>query len=165
MISRVRQRITPHLWYATGAEEAARFYASIFPDSRVNRATPLPVDSPSGPAGSVKMVDFTLFGQPFQAISAGPLDPFNHAISLVVACDDQAELDRYWNALLAGGQAEQCGWLKDKYGLSWQIVPARLAEMMEDADPAKARRVAQAILKMVKLDIAGLEAAFAGRSA
>ncbi len=165
MISRVRQRITPHLWYATGAEEAARFYASIFPDSRVNRVTPLPVDSPSGPAGSVKMVDFTLFGQPFQAISAGPLDPFNHAISLVVACDDQAELDRYWNALLAGGQAEQCGWLKDKYGLSWQIVPARLAEMMEDADPAKARRVAQAILKMVKLDIAGLEAAFAGRSA
>jgi predicted 3-demethylubiquinone-9 3-methyltransferase (glyoxalase superfamily) len=165
MTSKVRQRITPHLWYAKEAEEAARFYASIFPDSRVNRVTPLPVDSPSGPAGAVKMVDFTLFGQPFQAISAGPLDPFNHAISLVVACDDQAELDRYWNALLAGGKAEQCGWLKDKYGLSWQIVPARLGEMMEDSDPAKARRVAQAILKMVKLDIAGLEAAFAGRSA
>jgi len=165
MTSKVRQRITPHLWYAKEAEEAARFYASIFPDSRVNRVTPLPVESPSGPAGSVKMVDFTLFGQPFQAISAGPLDPFNHAISLVVACDDQAELDRYWNALLAGGKAEQCGWLKDKYGLSWQIVPARLGEMMEDSDPAKARRVAQAILKMAKLDIAGLEAAFAGRSA
>jgi len=165
MTSKVRQRITPHLWYAKEAEEAARFYASIFPDSRVNRVTPLPVESPSGPAGSVNMVDFTLFGQPFQAISAGPLDPFNHAISLVVACDDQAELDRYWNALLAGGKAEQCGWLKDKYGLSWQIVPARLGEMMEDADPAKARRVAQAILKMAKLDIAGLEAAFAGRSA
>ena len=165
MTSKVRQRITPHLWYAKEAEEAARFYASIFPDSRVNRVTPLPVESPSGPAGSVNMVDFTLFGQPFQAISAGPLDPFNHAISLVVACDDQAELDRYWNALLAGGKAEQCGWLKDKYGLSWQIVPARLGEMMEDSDPAKARRVAQAILKMVKLNIAGLEAAFAGRSA
>jgi len=165
MTSKVRQRITPHLWYAKEAEEAARFYASIFPDSRVNRVTPLPVESPSGPAGSVNMVDFTLFGQPFQAISAGPLDPFNHAISLVVACDDQAELDRYWNALLAGGKAEQCGWLKDKYGLSWQIVPARLGEMMEDSDPAKARRVAQAILKMAKLDIAGLEAAFAGRSA
>jgi predicted 3-demethylubiquinone-9 3-methyltransferase (glyoxalase superfamily) len=165
MTSKVRQRITPHLWYAKEAEEAARFYASIFPDSRVNRVTPLPVESPSGPAGSVNMVDFTLFGQPFHAISAGPLDPFNHAISLVVACDDQAELDRYWNALLAGGKAEQCGWLKDKYGLSWQIVPARLGEMMEDSDPAKARRVAQAILKMGKLDIAGLEAAFAGRSA
>jgi len=163
MSPKVRQKITPHLWYAKEAEEAARFYASIFPDSRVDRVVPLPVESPSGPAGSVKMVDFTLFGQPFQAISAGPLDPFNHAISFVVSCDDQAELDRYWNALLVGGSVEQCGWLKDKYGLSWQIVPARLAEMMEGADPEKTRRVAEAILKMVKLDIAALEAAFAGR--
>jgi predicted 3-demethylubiquinone-9 3-methyltransferase (glyoxalase superfamily) len=152
-----------HLWYAKEAEEAARFYASIFPDLRVDRVTPLPVDSPSGPAGSVKMVEFTLFGQPFLAISAGPLDPFNHAISFVVSCDDQAELDRYWNALLKGGSAEQCGWLKDRYGLSWQIVPARLGEMMADPDRQKARRVGEAMLKMVKLDIAALEAAYKGR--
>src|SRR5213082_2640587 len=112
-------KIFPHLWYAKEAEEAARFYASIFPDSRVDRVTPLPVDSPSGPAGSVKLVEFTLFGQPFMAMSAGPLDPFNHAISFVVNCDDQAELDRYWNALLEGGKAEACGWLKDRYGVSW----------------------------------------------
>ncbi len=117
-------KIFPHLWYAKEAEEAAHFYASIFPDSRVDRVTPLPTDTPSGPAGSVKVVDFTLFGQRFQAITAGPLDPFNHAISLVVMCDDQAELDRYWNALLEGGTAEACGWLRDKYGVSWQIVPA-----------------------------------------
>jgi predicted 3-demethylubiquinone-9 3-methyltransferase (glyoxalase superfamily) len=163
MTSKVRQKITPHLWYAKEAEEAARFYASIFPDSRVDRVTPVPADTPSGPAGSVKVVEFTLFGQPFQAISAGPLDPFNHAISFVVSCDDQAEVDRYWNALLKGGSAEQCGWLKDKYGLSWQIVPARLDEMMVDPDREKARRATEAMLKMVKLDIAALETAFRGR--
>src|SRR5687768_18592455 len=116
-------KIYPHLWYTKEAEEAARFYASIFPDSRVDRVTPLPVDSPSGPAGTVKVVDFTLFGQRFQAITAGPLDPFNHAISMVVSCEDQAELDRYWNGLLEGGKAEACGWLRDRYGVSWQIVP------------------------------------------
>ena len=112
------QKITPFLWYAKEAEEAAAFYASIFPDSRVVRVTALPTESPSGPPGSVKIVEFMLFGQPFMAMSAGPLDPFNHAISFVVNCDDQAELDRYWNALLEGGAAEQCGWLKDRYGLS-----------------------------------------------
>lgn len=156
-----RQKITPHLWYAKEAEEAARFYASIFPDSRVDRVTALPADSPSGPAGSVKVVEFTLFGQPFMAISAGPLDPFNHAISFVVNCDDQAEVDRYWDVLLkGGGSPEQCGWLKDKYGVSWQIVPAVLGDMMIDPDREKARRVAEAMLKMVKLDIAGLKAAY-----
>jgi predicted 3-demethylubiquinone-9 3-methyltransferase (glyoxalase superfamily) len=117
-------KIFTFLWYATGAEEAARFYASIFPDSRVDRVTPLPADSPSGPAGSVELIEFTLCGQSFLAISAGPLDPFNHAISLHVTCEDQAELDRYWNALLEGGAAEQCGWVKDRYGVSWQIAPA-----------------------------------------
>src|SRR4030095_7919880 len=99
-------------------EQAAQFYASIFPDSHVDRVTAMPSDSPSGPAGSVKVVEFTLFGQAFLAISAGPLDPFNHAISFVVNCDNQAELDRYWNALLDGGSAEKCGWLKDRFGLS-----------------------------------------------
>lgn len=154
-------KIYPHLWYATEAEEAARFYASLFPDSRVDRITPLPSDSPSGPAGSVSIVDFTLFGQRFQAISAGPHDAFNDAISLVIACDDQAELDRYWNALLEGGGREQaCGWLVDRFGLRWQIVPAVLDEMMRDDDPARIKKVADAMLKMVKLDIAALEAAY-----
>lgn len=160
------QKIIPHLWYAREAEEAARFYASIFPDSRVDRVTALPADTPSGPAGSVAVVEFTLFGQPFMAISAGPLDPFNHAISFVVACDDQAEVDRYWDALLQdGGAPEQCGWLKDRYGLSWQIVPAVLGEMINDPDRRKARQVAEAMLKMVKLDVAGLKAAYAGHQA
>jgi predicted 3-demethylubiquinone-9 3-methyltransferase (glyoxalase superfamily) len=158
-----RPRIVPHLWYVREAEEAARFYVSIFPDSRIDRVTALPIDSPSGPAGSVGVVEFTLFGQAFRAISAGPLDAFNHSISFMVDCDDQAELDRIWNALLNGGTAEQCGWLKDKYGVSWQIVPAKLCDMLADADRAKARRAAEAMLKMVKLEIAPIERAFAGR--
>ena len=157
-----KQKITPFLWYAKEAEEAAAFYASVFPDSRVIRVTSLPSESPSGPPGSVKIVEFVLFGQPFTAMSAGPLDPFNHAVSFVVNCDDQAELDRYWNALLEGGSAEQCGWLKDRFGLSWQIVPTVLDEMMADPDRAKAKRASDAMLKMVKIDIAALKAAFAG---
>jgi predicted 3-demethylubiquinone-9 3-methyltransferase (glyoxalase superfamily) len=162
VITRPIQKITPHLWYATEAEEAARFYAEIFPDSRVDRVTTLPTDSPSGPAGSVKVVELTLCGQSFIAMSAGPLDPFNHAISFAVTCEDQAEVDRYWDALLKGGAPEQCGWLKDRFGVSWQIVPAVLGTMIADPDRAKARRAAQAMLKMVKLDIAGLTAAFNG---
>jgi len=156
------QKITPHLWYAREAEDAARFYASIFPDSHVDRVTALPAESPSGPAGSVKLVEFTLCGQPFMAISAGPLDPFNHAVSFVVQCEDQAELDRYWDALSRGGTAEQCGWLRDQFGVSWQIVPRALAEMMADPDRAKAARAAKAMLSMVKLDLAALRTAFAG---
>ena len=156
-------KIFPHFWYAKEAEEAARFYASIFPDSRVDRVTALHSDTPSGPAGSVKVVDFTLFGQRFQALTAGPLDPFNHSISMVVLCDDQAELDRYWSALLEGGRPEQCGWLRDKFGVSWQIVPAIMDEMIADSDHARAKRVTDAMLKMVKLDIAQLKAAYEGR--
>ena len=156
-------KIMPHLWYTREAEEAARFYASIFPDSRVDRVTALPVDSPSGPAGSVKVVELTLLGQPFMAISAGPMDTFNHAISFMVMCDDQAELDRYWNALLEGGTPEACGWLRDRYGLSWQIVPTELGAMMSDPDRERARRAAEAMMTMVKLDIAALRAAYEGR--
>ena len=162
-MAKLAQKIVPHLWYAKEAEEAARFYVSIFPDSRVDRVTPLPVDSPSGPAGSVPVVEFTLLGQPFTAISAGPLDPFNHAISFMVLCDNQQELDRYWNGLLAGGHPEQCGWLRDKYGLCWQIVPAGFLEMMIDRDKAKAKRAVEAMMKMVKFDIAELKRAFDGR--
>jgi predicted 3-demethylubiquinone-9 3-methyltransferase (glyoxalase superfamily) len=158
-------KIFPHLWYAKEAEDAARFYASIFPDSRVDRITPLMSESPSGPPGSVKVVDFTLFGQRFRAISAGPHHEFNDAISMVVLSDDQAELDRYWNALLeGGGQPQACGWLIDRFGLRWQIVPAGMDEMMSDKDPVRSKRVTDALLKMVKLDIAKLQAAYAGNS-
>ncbi len=158
------QKITPFLWYAKEAEEAAKFYASIFPDSRVTRVTAMPTETPSGPPGSVKIVEFVLFGQTFTAMSAGPLDPFNHAVSFVVNCEDQAELDRYWNALLQGGSAEQCGWLKDRYGLSWQIVPTVLGQMMSDPDKAQAKRAADAMMKMVKIDIAALKEAYSGKA-
>lgn len=156
------QKITPFLWYSNEAEEAAAFYASIFSDSRVVRVTALPSESPSGPPRSVKVVEFVLFGQLFIAMSAGPLDPFNHAVSFVVNCADQAEVDRYWSALLEGGSAEQCGWLKDRFGLSWQIVPTVLGEMMADPDPVKAKRASDAMMKMVKIDVAQLQAAHAG---
>jgi predicted 3-demethylubiquinone-9 3-methyltransferase (glyoxalase superfamily) len=154
-------KIFPHLWYAKEAEEAARFYAAIFPESRVDRVTALQSDTPSGPPGSVKVVDFTLLGQRFQAITAGPHHEFNDAVSMVVLCDDQAELDRYWNALLeGGGRPQACGWLIDRFGLRWQIVPAVFDEMMRDADPARSKKVTDAMLKMVKLDIAALEEAY-----
>jgi predicted 3-demethylubiquinone-9 3-methyltransferase (glyoxalase superfamily) len=155
-------RIIPHLWYSDKAEEAARFYASVLPNSHVDFVSTLPAESPSGPAGSVAIVEFTLMGQLFQAISAGPLDPFNHAVSFIIECEDQAEIDRYWDALGKGGTIEQCGWLKDRYGLSWQIIPKGFHALMKDPDRAKVKRVTEAMLKMVKFDIAGLEKAAAG---
>src|SRR5262249_33073267 len=119
-------KIVPHLWFVDQAVEAAKFYVSLFPDSHVDSVTAIPAETPSGPAGSVSVVEFTLAGQQFQAISAGPLDPFNHAISFIVNCGDQAEIDRLWEALSAGGTIEECGWLRDRYGVSWQIVPTAL---------------------------------------
>jgi predicted 3-demethylubiquinone-9 3-methyltransferase (glyoxalase superfamily) len=157
-----RTKIFPHLWYAKEAEEAAKFYASIFPDSSVDLVTAMQSESPSGPPGSVKVVDFTLLGQRFQAMSAGPHHEFNDAISMVVLCENQAELDRYWNALLEGGKPQACGWLIDRFGLRWQIVPAAFDEMMRDTDRARSKRVTDAMLKMVKLDIAALEKAYRG---
>ena len=163
MATKARAKIFPFLWFSREAEEAARFYASIFPDSRVDRVTALRSESPSGPPGSVRVVDFTLLGQRFQAMSAGPHDPFNDAISITVLCDDQAELDRYWDALReGGGRAVACGWLVDRFGVRWQIVPARLEEMMRDEDPARSKRASDAMLKMIKLDIATLEKAYRG---
>lgn len=160
MASAARPKIHTFLWYAREAEEAARFYASIFPDSRVEGVWTLPTDSPSGPPGSVKIVDFVLFGQYFQAMTAGPHHDFNDAISIVVRCADQAELDRYWNALLeGGGKPLACGWLIDRFGLRWQIVPAALDDMMSGVDVARSKRVADAMLTMVKLDVAALEQA------
>ena len=153
-------KIIPYLWYAKEAEEAARFYTSIFPNSRIERVTEMPTDTPSGPAGSVKVVEFTITGQPFIALMAGYLDPFNHAISFCVMCDDQAEIDKYWKALLDGGSEEECGWLKDRYGVSWQIVPTAIFDMMADPDRKRAKRVADAMLKMVKFDLATLQEAY-----
>ena len=153
-------KIMPSLWYAENAEEAASFYVSLLPDSRIDSVTDLPTDSPSGPAGSVQIVEFTLAGRPFMAMNAGPLDPFNHAVSFVINCAGQAEIDRLWNALSRGGSVEQCGWLKDRYGVSWQIVPTILGEMMKDRDRARAKRVADAMLNMVKIDIDGLKKAY-----
>ena len=158
-----KTKVLPFLWYAKEAEEAARLYASIFPDSRVDRVTALQSESPSGPPGSVKIVDFTLFGQPFRAMSAGPHHEFNDAISMMVLCDDQAELDRYWNSLLKdGGKPVACGWLTDRFGVRWQIVPAVFETMMADKDPARSKRVTDAMMKMVKFDIAALEKAYRG---
>ncbi len=158
-----RAKIVPHLWYAAEAEAAARFYASVFPDSRVDEVATLPGLAPSGPAGTVVLVRFTLFGQPFMAISAGPHDPFNDAVSFVVLCEDQEEVDRYWDAILRdGGEPMACGWITDRYGVRWQIVPRRLYEMMGDADPLRARRVAEEVLRQVKLDLALLEEAYRG---
>jgi predicted 3-demethylubiquinone-9 3-methyltransferase (glyoxalase superfamily) len=155
-------KIIPNLWYSEKAEEAAAFYASLLPNSKVDSVTELPVDTPSGPAGSVKVVEFTLMGQPFMAFSARPLDAFNHSVSFAIQCDDQAEIDRYWAALSEGGQAQQCGWLRDRYGLYWQIVPAALGDMMKDVDRTRAKRVAEAMLKMIKLDIEELKKAYEG---
>jgi predicted 3-demethylubiquinone-9 3-methyltransferase (glyoxalase superfamily) len=157
-------KLVPHLWYAKEAEEAARFYASIFPDSRVDRVTTLPVDTPSGPAGSVSVVEFTLLGQAMMAISAGPHDTFNDAVSLLVNCSSQAELDRYWDGILKnGGKPQACGWIIDKYGLRWQIVPEVLGEMIASSDKTKAKRATEEMMKQVKFDIAKLEAAYNGK--
>ena len=155
--------IIPFLWYSKKAEEAAAFYASIIPNSKVNSVTALPVDSPSGPAGSVKVVDFTLNGQPFMAMTAGPLDDFNHSVSFMIECEDQEEIDRLWDALGEGGTYEQCGWLRDRYGLCWQIVPKVWKRDDAGQGPGEARSVyAEAMMKMVKFDIAALQKAVNG---
>ena len=155
-------RLIPHLWYSAEAEEAARFYVSVIPDSHIDHVSTLPVETPSGPAGSVTIVEFTLAGQPVTGFTGGPLDPFNHAISLMIECDTQEDVDRIWDALLDGGTPEECGWLRDRWGVSWQIAPRRLMEMIRGDDRAAAARTAEAMRGMVKLDLAALERAFAG---
>jgi len=158
-----KAKIYPHLWYAKDADKAAHFYASVFPNSHVDSVSVLHSESPSGPPGSVKVVDFTLFGQRFRAMSAGPHHDFNDAISFVVSCDDQAEIDRYWDALLAdGGQPQACGWITDRFGVRWQIVPAVFEEWMSEGDPARSKRVTDAMLQMIKFDIAELARAARG---
>jgi predicted 3-demethylubiquinone-9 3-methyltransferase (glyoxalase superfamily) len=157
------QKITPFLWFDNQAEEAAAFYTSIFPNSRILK-TARYGDSGPGPAGSVMTVEFELEGQPFVALNGGPLFKFTEAISFVVNCQTQEEVDAYWERLSAGGTQVQCGWLKDKFGLSWQVVPTVLARLMSDPDRQKAGRVTKAMLTMKKLDIAALQqAAEAGK--
>lgn len=151
--------ITPHLWFDKEAKEAAEFYCSVFPNSKITHASTIH-DTPSGDSD---IVSFELNGQPFMAISAGPVFKFNEAISFVVPCESQEEIDYYWEKLSAVPQAEQCGWLKDKYGLSWQIVPTKMEEMMSKGTPEQIARVTQAFLKMKKFDVAALQAAFDGR--
>ena len=153
-------RITPMLWFDHQAEEAARFYASIFPNSKIGTIARYGESGP-GPKGSVMVVAFELDGQPFTALNGGPMFKFTEAISLVVNCADQKELDHYWDRLTEGGSPVQCGWLKDKYGLSWQIVPTVLSELMSGPDPARSQRVMAALMRMVKLDIGQLQQAYA----
>ncbi len=153
----------PCRWFDGKAEEAATFYTSLLPDSSVDKIWRSPSDTPSGPAGMVLTVDFTLAGQRFQALNGGPEFTFNEAVSFVIECEDQAEVDRLWDALTAdGGEPGPCGWLKDRFGLSWQIVPRRLNELVEDPDPERARRAMEAMLQMGKIDVAELELAAAG---
>jgi predicted 3-demethylubiquinone-9 3-methyltransferase (glyoxalase superfamily) len=152
------QKITPHLWFDKEAKEAAEFYTSVFRKSKIKDITKLH-DTPSGTA---EIVTIDLMGQEFVLLSAGPFFKFNEAISFIVHCDTQAEIDYYWEKLSAVPEAEQCGWLKDKYGLSWQIVPTALGDMLKDKDKSKVARVTEAFLKMKKFDIATLQRAHRG---
>ena len=153
-------KITPVLWFDGNAEEAAEMYVTLLPDSRIDKVWRSPADTPSGPAGMVITVDFTLAGQQFQGLNGGPDFKFNEAISFAIECQDQAEVDRLWEALTAnGGEPGPCGWLKDRFGVSWQITPRRLEELVNDPDPERARRAMEAMLKMGKIEVAELERA------
>jgi predicted 3-demethylubiquinone-9 3-methyltransferase (glyoxalase superfamily) len=160
---REMSKIAPCLWFDGEAEEAANFYVSLLPNSQIDRVQRSLTDTPAGKAGTVLVVAFTLAGQRFLALNGGTRFEYTPAISFQVDCADQAEIDRLWDTLADGGSTERCGWLRDRYGVSWQIVPTVLPKLLGDRDSAKARRVMQAMLQMVKLDIAGLEAAHAGQ--
>ena len=150
----------PCLWFNGNAEEAAALYTSHLPDSQIDKIWRSPADTPSGPAGMVLTVDFTVLGQRFQGLNGGPDFNFSEAVSLVVECDDQAEVDRLWSALTAGGgEPGPCGWLKDRFGLSWQIVPRELNELVNDPDPDRARRAMEAMLTMGKIEVEELRRA------
>ena len=156
----------PCLWFDGQAEEAAAFYTNIFPNSRVDKLTRSAADNPSGRKGDVLTVDFTLDGEPFMGLNGGPEFTFSESISFVIDCADQAEVDHYWDALVAnGGEHGPCGWLKDRYGVSWQVVPKRLYELLDSPDAAANERAMQAMLQMGKLDVDALERAAAGDEA
>lgn len=155
-------KVTQHLWFEKDMAAAITRYTSLIPGSRILGTSAVEADNPSGSAGAVTITEFALGDQNYMAIEAGPLDPFNHSFSIMVEVETQPELDHLWDALLEGGSPEQCGWLKDRWGLSWQIAPLRLRQLMDDPDKAKVKRVTEQMLKMVKLDIAPLEAAARG---
>jgi predicted 3-demethylubiquinone-9 3-methyltransferase (glyoxalase superfamily) len=157
-------KIAPCLWFdESKAEEAARFYTSIFPNSRIDNVFRSPADTPSGPAGAVLTVDFTLDGQKFIGLNGGPDFKFNEAISFSIDCQDQGEVDRYWEALVqGGGEYSVCGWLKDRFGVSWQVVPRQLNEYLQGPDREGARRAMEAMLQMTKLDVEKLREAYEG---
>ncbi len=158
-----KQTITTCLWLESNVEEAVEFYVSVFDDSRIHRKTTSPTDWPGGKAGDVIVAEFELAGQMYQVLGGGPNEPFNDRVSLSVACKDQADVDRYWDALTAdGGEPVQCGWLKDKYGMRWQIVPEVFFELVNDEDAEKSRRVMEAMTQMVKMDVAKLKQAYEG---
>ena len=154
-------KITPFLWFNENAEEAVNFYLSVFKNSRINKITRYG-EGNFMPAGMVMTVDFELDGQPFVALNGGPMYSFTEAISFVIDCETQEEVDHYWDRLSEGGEEQPCAWLKDRYGVSWQVVPRALMTMLNDPDPAKAQRVTEAMLKMKKIDISGLEKAWKG---
>lgn len=163
MPAKITQKITPFLWFDDKAEEAAKFYTSIFKNSKIGNITRYDEEAagPTGrPAGSVMTVDFQLGGQEFVALNGGPMFKFTEAISFVVNCENQEEVDYFWSELSAGGEESRCGWLKDKFGLSWQVVPTVLIEMLTDKDTPKAKRVMHAMLQMDKIDIAVLKKAY-----
>jgi predicted 3-demethylubiquinone-9 3-methyltransferase (glyoxalase superfamily) len=157
-------KITPCLWFDAGkAEEAAAFYTSIFPDSQIDKVVTSPADNPSTRTGDVLTVEFTIRGTPFIGLNGGPEFTFSEAVSFSVDCEDQAEVDRYWDALVqGGGEHSVCGWLKDRYGVSWQVVPREMNEMLESTDRQGAARAMEAMLKMTKLDVEALREAFEG---
>lgn len=157
-------KITPCLWFPGNAEEAAHFYAGLLPDSRVEAVHRTPTDTPGNAAGDVLTVEFTAAGQKFVGLNGPPIFNFNEAVSFQISVDDQEEADRLTNALSTVPEAEQCGWVKDKYGLSWQIVPKRMIELISDPDQARAKRAMEAMLKMKRIDIAALEAAADGET-
>lgn len=157
------ENITPCLWFDGQAEEAAKFYTSLFPNSHIDKVVVAPADFPSGRKGDALSVEFTLMGRSFSGLNGGLFFKFNEAVSFTIPCTDQAEVDRYWKALSSVPDAEQCGWVKDRFGLSWQIVPTELYKLLDDLDRTKAGRVMEAMLGMKKLDIAALERAAAGK--
>ena len=154
-------RITPCLWFNGIAEAAANFYVAVFPDSRIDAVHRAPSEYPAGKAGDVLMVEFTLSGQPFTGLNGGPAFRFNEAISLQIAVDTQQQADRFVEALSAVPEAEQCGWVKDRFGVSWQIVPVQLTRLISDTDRGKAKRAFEAMMQMKRIDIAALERAAA----